>query len=191
MITLIAPEGAGSSVVMGSQSYPIVDSLVTVPSGLAYQLYPSGFVRQGATTTIGKTGATGTIGPIGPTGPTGRTGTTGGTGQTGQTGAGMTGGTGPTGSTGATGPGAGATGPTGSTGATGPGGVVPTDQQFTATTGQTAFTLSTSVASAAVILVNQNGLVLNPTQHYTATGTTLTLTSGAHVGDFIGVRYFS
>jgi len=58
---------------------------------------------------------------------------------------------------------------------------------FTATGGQTAFTMSQSVTSVDEIIVTQNGLLLKPTTDYTVSGTTLTLTTGAIVSDIIGV----
>lgn len=63
------------------------------------------------------------------------------------------------------------------------------DDQFVATGGQTTFTLSQTPANANAIVVARNGLILSPTIHYTVSGTTLTLTTGAIVGDDIDVRH--
>ena len=61
---------------------------------------------------------------------------------------------------------------------------------FTATAGQTAFTLTKQVAVNSV-LVHINDVIQQPTVDYTVSGTTLTLTSGATVGDDVRVRILS
>ncbi len=50
--------------------------------------------------------------------------------------------------------------------------------QFTATAGQTGFTLSQAPASAQSVVVGIDGVVQEPNQAYTVSGTTLTFTSG-------------
>lgn len=54
--------------------------------------------------------------------------------------------------------------------------------QFTATAGQTAFTLSQAPASANAIVVGINGILQEPGVGYTISGTTMTTTSGVPVG---------
>ena len=61
---------------------------------------------------------------------------------------------------------------------------------FTATAGQTAFTLTKQV-SVNSVLVHVNDVIQQPTVDYTVSGTTLTLTSGATVGDDVRVRILS
>ena len=58
---------------------------------------------------------------------------------------------------------------------------------FTATAGQTAFTLSLSATDNSVI-VYVNDVVQAPTTDYTVNGTTLTFTSGLTVGDEVIIR---
>jgi hypothetical protein len=61
---------------------------------------------------------------------------------------------------------------------------------YTATAGQTAFTMSRAAALNS-ILVHINDVLQQPTTDYTTSGTTLTLTSGATVGDDVRVRIMS
>ena len=61
---------------------------------------------------------------------------------------------------------------------------------YTATAGQTAFTLSKSSTTNAVI-VHVNDVIQQPTTDYSVSGTTLTLASGAAVGDDVRVRTLS
>lgn len=58
---------------------------------------------------------------------------------------------------------------------------------FTATAGQTAFALTRAPASAQSVLCVINGATQRPTTNYTISGSTLTLTSGAGVGDSVWV----
>ena len=58
---------------------------------------------------------------------------------------------------------------------------------YTATAGQTAFTMSRAAALNSV-LVHINDVIQQPTADYTTSGTTLTLTSGATVGDDVRIR---
>ena len=58
---------------------------------------------------------------------------------------------------------------------------------YTATAGQTAFTI-TRAAAVNSVLVHINDVIQQPTVDYTVSGTTLTLTSGATVGDDIRIR---
>ena len=58
---------------------------------------------------------------------------------------------------------------------------------FTATAGQTAFTLTETPLNAQSISVFVNGIYQKPTTNFTVSGTTLTLTSGAVVGDEVDV----
>jgi hypothetical protein len=148
----------------------------------------------GATGDTGPTGATGVTGATGPTGATGDTGATGATGDTGPTGAtGVTGATGPTGATGATG----ATGPTGDTGVTGPTGptgatgatgaalnATYTRTSFTATSGQTTFTVNYEVGYVEVFL---NGVLLNAADYTASNGTSVILATGATTGAIVEV----
>lgn len=146
----------------------------------------------GATGPTGPTGSTGLTGATGPTGPTGSTGLTGATGPTGPTGAnGANGATGPTGPTGAASTVAGPTGPTGSTGSTGPTGPTGTvgsagyvRTAFTATQGQTTFTVSYTVGAVEVYL---NGVFLNGTDYTASNGTSVILAAGADAGDILEV----
>jgi len=61
---------------------------------------------------------------------------------------------------------------------------------YTATAGQTAFTLSKSSTTNAII-VHINDVMQQPTTDYSVSGTTLTLSSGAAVGDDVRVRTLS
>ena len=133
----------------------------------------------GAAGPTGPTGATGDIGPTGPTGATGDTGTAGPTGPTGATG--DTGAAGPTGPTGATGA-AGAAGPTGATGPSGTAGYTRTS--FTATSGQTSFTVTYTVGAVEVYL---NGVFLNGTDYTATSGTAIVLAEAATAGDIVEV----
>ena len=58
---------------------------------------------------------------------------------------------------------------------------------FTATTGQTAFTLTETPLNAQSISVFVNGIYQKPTTNFTVSGTTLTLTAGAVAGDEVDV----
>jgi hypothetical protein len=107
------------------------------------------------------------VGPTGVTGPTGSTGATGPTGPTGNTGAG-----GPTGPTGVTGP----------TGTVGSAGYVRT--AFTATQGQTTFTVTYTVGAIQVYL---NGVLLNAADYTASNGTSVVLAAGADAGDILEV----
>jgi hypothetical protein len=61
---------------------------------------------------------------------------------------------------------------------------------YTATAGQTAFTMSRAAALNS-ILVHINDVLQQPTTDYTTSGTTMTLTSGATAGDDVRVRIMS
>ena len=61
---------------------------------------------------------------------------------------------------------------------------------YTATAGQTNFTMSRAAALNS-ILVHINDVIQQPTADYTTSGTTLTLTSGANIGDDVRVRIMS
>ena len=58
---------------------------------------------------------------------------------------------------------------------------------FTATAGQTAFTLTETPLNSQSISVFVNGIYQKPTTNFTVSGTTLTLTAGAVAGDEIDV----
>ena len=58
---------------------------------------------------------------------------------------------------------------------------------FTATAGQTAFTLTETPLNAQSISVFVNGIYQKPTTNFTVSGTTLTLTAGAVAGDEVDV----
>ena len=94
--------------------------------------------------------------------------------------------TGPTGPTGAASTVAGPTGPTGPTGATGPTGPTGvasyTRTSFTATAGQTTFTVAYTVGYIQVYL---NGAFLNATDYTATTGTSVVLATAALVGDIV------
>jgi hypothetical protein len=65
-------------------------------------------------------------------------------------------------------------------------------EAFTATANQTAFTLTNPLSPANVnyLIVNRNGVTLEPTTHYTLSGQTLTLLANSSVNDTIDVREF-
>jgi len=131
----------------------------------------------------GPTGPTGATGPTGPTGPTGDIGLTGPTGPTGDIG--------PTGPTGAASTVAGPTGPTGDIGPTGPTGssgvAAYSRTSFTATGGQTTFTVSYTVG---VIEVYVNGVLLNGADYTATTGTDVVLATACSAGDIVEVLSF-
>ena len=58
---------------------------------------------------------------------------------------------------------------------------------YTATAGQTAFTLTETPLNVNTITVFVNGIYQKPTTNYTVSGTTLTLTAGAVAGDEVDV----
>jgi len=58
---------------------------------------------------------------------------------------------------------------------------------YTATAGQTAFTLTETPLNAQSISVFVNGIYQKPTTNFTVSGTTLTLTAGAVAGDEVDV----
>lgn len=60
---------------------------------------------------------------------------------------------------------------------------------FTATAGQTVFSLGGTPLSLNQMLVSLDGAVLAPTSDYSLSGTTLTLVNGALVGQILLVRY--
>jgi hypothetical protein len=139
-------------------------------------IYMRGNTQSHLVTTIaynisGPTGATGPTGPTGSTGPTGPTGPTGSTGAP-STVAGPTGPTGPTGTL----------GPTGPTGTVGSAGYVRT--AFTATQGQTTFSVTYTVGAIQVYL---NGVLLNATDYTASNGTSVVLAEGADAGDILEV----
>ena len=174
----------------------------TGPTGAQGDVGPTG-PTGAASTVAGPTGPTGSQGDVGPTGPTGAASTVAGpTGPTGPTGAASTvaGPTGPTGPTGAASTVAGPTGPTGSQGNAGPTG--PTGAQgnagptgptgvasytrtaFTATAGQTTFTVTYTVGYVQVFV---NGVLLNASDYTATTGTSIVLAVAAAVGDIVEV----
>lgn len=59
--------------------------------------------------------------------------------------------------------------------------------QFTATSGQTAFTLSRAPASAQSIIVMIDGAIQEPNQAYTISGVTLTTTAGVGLNNRVAV----
>jgi hypothetical protein len=159
----------------------------------SYWTYPVTLISSGGTGTTnfanghdiflalvnGVVGPTGPIGPTGATGGTGPTGPTGATGDTGPTGA--TGDTGPTGVTGASG--TGPTGPTGATGSTGPTGTASyTRTEFTATGGQTTFSVTYTVGALQVFV---NGVLLNAADYTASNGTSVVLASACIAGDIV------
>jgi hypothetical protein len=134
----------------------------------------------------GPTGAAGATGPTGPTGAAssvaGPTGSAGASGPTGPTGAASSV-AGPTGSAGPTGP----TGAVSTTpGPTGPAGVAATTTytrtSFTATSGQTSFTVAYTVG---FVEVYQNGVLLNASDYTASNGTAVVLAVGATTGDIV------
>lgn len=62
-----------------------------------------------------------------------------------------------------------------------------TQQAYTATGGQTAFTLPVSVSSSVTLLVSLNGSVQVPGDDYTTAGNVLTLLTAASSGDRLNV----
>jgi hypothetical protein len=66
------------------------------------------------------------------------------------------------------------------------------EENFVATANQTAFTLVNPLAPANVnyLLVSRNGILLEPTTHYTLTGQVLTLSANSVTNDVIDVREF-
>ena len=156
---------------------------------------------------VGTQGVTGAQGIQGVTGSQGATGTQGAVGAQGATGAqGIQGTTGIQGIQGITGD-TGAQGIQGIQGLTGTQGVqglqglqgiqgltsatTITNDEFTATAGQTNFTLSATVSSELFVIVTRNGVTLTPITHYTLSGSTLILSDPADLNDIIEVRQFS
>jgi hypothetical protein len=151
---------------------------------------------QGNVGPTGPTGSTGAQGVQGPTGPTGAQGIQGNVGPTGPQGIqgiqGVQGVAGPTGSAGANGT-TGPTGPTGAassvagpTGATGPTGAALnatyTRTSFTATGGQTTFSVTYTVGFVEVYL---NGVFLNGVDYTATNGTSVVLALAATAGDIV------
>ena len=60
--------------------------------------------------------------------------------------------------------------------------------EFTATSGQTAFSGSYNTAKSAVYL---NGILLLPTTDYSISSTSVSLVSGANAGDIIQVQQYA
>ncbi len=69
--------------------------------------------------------------------------------------------------------------------------ISPKTNVFSATAGQTAFTLTNAPSTLMLTQVFINGLRLSPTTDYGVVGTTLTLTSGATLADELIVEYFA
>ena len=156
---------------------------------------------QGSTGPTGPRGLQGPAGLKGPTGSSGATGPTGSAGTTGPTGAtgpqgfqGIKGPTGPTGAQGDVGPtGApstevGPTGPTGAQGATGPTGIqgpstTRSITDFTATAGQTTFTIS---YVPGYVDVYRNGVKLAKADIVATNGTTIQM-SACRAGDIVQI----
>ncbi len=67
-------------------------------------------------------------------------------------------------------------------------GQITSEQEITATAGQTVFTLTTAVARETDIIVSING-VLQPASAYTLSGTTLTMSAGLTLNDVLRVHY--
>jgi len=165
---------------------------ITGPTGADGLLGITGSI--GPTGNVGATGPTGAgiTGTTGPIGPTGNAGVTGLIGATGPTGAGITGPTGPMGNTGIT-------GSTGVTGAVGPTGtnanVREVADEYTATTAQTAFTLTQTPSANSKVKMFINGIRISNTA-YTNTGTALTYipaNNGSYalvIGDRIEFDYY-
>ena len=157
------------------------------PTGPLGPTGPQGI--QGATGPTGDTGPQGVQGPTGDTGPQGIQGATGPTGWTGPQG--LQGPTGPTGDIGAQGP-TGPTGWTGYTGPIGPTGPVPTTSytrtSFTATGGQTTFSVVYTVGYLQVFL---NGVFLDSTEYTATDGTSVVLVQAAAAGDIVDTIAFS
>lgn len=113
----------------------------------------------------------------GPQGPQGEKGDTGPMGPQGPTGA-----AGPTGNTGPA-------GPQGPIGPQGPAGSAITQYaEYTATSGQTVFEFP-SVVDSSVVVVFRNGLKL-PATGFSRSSTTVTLTTGATLGDNVSIIGF-
>lgn len=64
-------------------------------------------------------------------------------------------------------------------------------QSFTATNGQTVFTLSGTPGTSSLILVSLDGVSLTQGVSYTLSGSTLTLSTGATAGQILAVQYLS
>ncbi len=67
-------------------------------------------------------------------------------------------------------------------------GQLTSEQEITATAGQTVFTLTTAVARETDIIVSING-VLQPASAYTLSGTTLTMSAGLTLNDVLRVHH--
>ena len=67
-------------------------------------------------------------------------------------------------------------------------GQLTSEQEITATAGQTVFTLTTAVARETDIIVSING-VLQPASAYTLSGTTLTMSAGLTLNDVLRVQH--
>ena len=67
-------------------------------------------------------------------------------------------------------------------------GQVTSEQEITATAGQVAFVLNTTVSRETDILVSINGVV-QPASAYTLSGTTLTMSAGLTLNDVLRVHY--
>jgi hypothetical protein len=165
----------GAQGIQGATGPTGADSTVAGPTG------PTGSTGA-ASTVAGPTGPQGVIGATGPTGPTGAASTV--AGPTGPQG--VVGPTGPTGAQGNASTVAGPTGPTGSAGATGPTGAALnatyTRTSFTATAGQTTFTVAYTVGFVEVYL---NGVFLNGTDYTASNGTSVVLGLAAVAGDIV------
>tara|TARA_A100001011_G_scaffold131480_1_gene138554 strand:+ start:5627 stop:6172 length:546 start_codon:yes stop_codon:yes gene_type:complete len=68
------------------------------------------------------------------------------------------------------------------------GGVVPTEETFTATQGQTVFTASSSLPTYIQIFIN--GVKIRPTTDFSKSGASVTLVSAATLGDEIDIVRF-
>ena len=187
-----------------------VEGIITSFSGTTLVMTSDAFGGSG-TYTSWNIDAAGNVGATGPTGPTGSSGSAGGTGPTGPTGAASTtpGPTGPTGPAGTgtnisvsdegtlltsgvtsfnfTGAGVTATAATNAVTVNipgGGGGLTYSRTSFTATAGQTTFTVTYTVANVEVFV---NGILL-ATSEYTATnGTSVVLGTGAGVNSIVDV----
>ena len=67
-------------------------------------------------------------------------------------------------------------------------GQITSEQEITATAGQVAFVLNTTVSRETDILVSINGVV-QPASAYTISGTTLTMSAGLTLNDVLRVHY--
>ena len=67
-------------------------------------------------------------------------------------------------------------------------GQITSEQEITATAGQVAFVLNTTVSRETDILVSINGVV-QPASAYTLSGTTLTMSAGLTLNDVLRVHY--